>query len=100
MLLKIYATISILNIILGLKLKNDLKKNTEFVEELLTHQLGRVIYDRHIKQRKLIMNSILPIYNLFTLIENSTFFIFNIFKDKNGNKAMLEVLKDFENENN
>lgn len=100
MLLKIYGVITILNVILGEKLKNDLKKNTEFVEELLTHQLGRVIYDRHIKQRKLIMNSILPIYNLFTLIENSTFFIFNIFKDKNGNKAMLEVLKDFENENN
>lgn len=97
MLLKIYATISILNIILGLKLKNDLKKNTEFVEELLTHQLGRVIYDRHIKQRKLIMNSILPIYNLFTLIENSTFFIFNIFKDEEGNKAMLKVIEDSEN---
>nr|DAZ45606.1 MAG TPA: hypothetical protein [Caudoviricetes sp.] len=98
MLLKIYGVISILNIILGLKLKNDLNKNTEFVEELLTHQLGRVIYDRHIKRRKLIMNSILPIYNLFTLIENSTFFIFNIFKDKEGNNAMLEVLKDFESE--
>lgn len=100
MLLKIYGVITILNIILGEKLRFDLKKNTEFVEELLTHQLGRVICDRHIKQRKLIMNSILPIYNLFTLIENSTFFIFNIFKDKNGNKAMLEVLEDFENENN
>lgn len=100
MLLKIYGVISILNIILGLKLKNDLNKNTEFVEELLTHQLGRVIYDRHIKRRKLIMNSILPIYNLFTLIENSTFFIFNIFKDKEGNNAMLKVIEDFENENN
>lgn len=100
MLLKIYGVISILNIILGLKLKNDLNKNTEFVEELLTHQLGRIIYDRHIKQSKLIINSILPIYNLFTLIENSTFFIFNIFKDREGNKAMLEVLRDFENENN
>ena len=100
MLLKIYGVITILNIILGEKLRFDLKKNTEFVEELLTHQLGRIIYDRHIKQRKLIMNSILPIYNLFTLIENSTFFIFNIFKDKNGNKAMLEVLEDSENENN
>lgn len=100
MLLKIYATISILNIILGLKLKSDLKKNTEFVEELLTHQLGRVIYDRHIKQRKLIMNSILPIYNLLYFFENSMFFIFNIFKDREGNKAMLEALKNSENENN
>ena len=98
MLLKIYKVISILNIILGLKLKNDLKKNTEFVEELLTHQIGRVIYDRHIKQRKLIINSILPIYNLFTFFENSTFFIFNIFNSDDGNKAMLEVLKDFESE--
>lgn len=100
MLLKIYGVISILNIILGLKLKNDLKKNTEFVEELLTHQIGRVIYDRHIKQRKLIINSILPIYNLFTFFENSTFFIFNIFNNDEGNKAILKVLKDSENENN
>ena len=100
MLLKIYATISILNIILGLKLKSDLKKNTEFVEELLTHQLGRVIYNRYIKQRKLIINSILPIYNLFTVFENSMFFIFNIFSSKEGNDAMLKVLKSFENENN
>lgn len=100
MLLKIYGVISILNIILGLKLKNDLNKNTEFVEELVTHQLGRTIYNRYIKRKKIIINSILPIYNLFTFFENSMFFIFNIFKDKNGNKAMLEVLKDFENENN
>lgn len=96
--IKIYTVISILNIILGLKLKNDLKKNTEFVEELVTYQLGRVIYDRHIKRSKLIINSILPIYNLFTVFENSMFFIFNIFKDKDGNKAMLKVLKDSENE--
>ena len=100
MLLKIYGVIVILNIILGLKLKNDLNKNTEFVEELLAHQLGIVIYDRHIKQRKIIMNSILPIYNLFTLFENSTFFIFNIFNSDEGNEAMLKVLKDSENENN
>ena len=100
MLLKIYATISILNIILGLKLKNDLKKNTEFIEELLTHQLGRVIYNRYIKRSKLIINSILPIYHLFAVFENSMFFIFNIFKGKEGNEAMLKVLKDSENENN
>ncbi|MFQ9298730.1 MAG: hypothetical protein ACLR4X_10010 [Clostridia bacterium] len=100
MLLKIYGVISILNIILGLKLKNDLNKNTEFVDVLLAHQLGRTIYNRYIKRSKLIIGSILPIYNLFVLFENSMFFIFNIFKDKNGNKAMLEVLKDFENENN
>lgn len=100
MLLKIYGVITILNVILGEKLRFDLNKNTKFVEELLTHQLGIIIYDRHIKRKKIIINSILPIYNLFTLIENSTFFIFNIFKDKNGNKAMLEVLKDFENKNN
>lgn len=98
MLLKIYATISILNIILGLKLKNDLKKNTEFVEELVTHQLGRMVYNRYIKRSKLIMNSILPIYNLFTLIENSTFFIFNIFNSDDGNKAMLKVIEDSESE--
>ena len=97
MLLKIYATISILNIILGLKLKSNLKKNTEFVEELLTHQLGRMVYDRYIKQRKLIINSILPIYNLFTFFENSTFFIFNIFNSDDGNKAMLKVIEDSEN---
>lgn len=97
MLLKIYGVITILNIILGLKLKNDLKKNTEFVEELLTHQIGRVIYDRHIKQRKLIMNSILPIYNLLYLFENSMFFIFNIFSSKEGNDAMLKVIEDSEN---
>lgn len=100
MLLKIYATISILNIILGLKLKNDLKKNTGFVEELVTHQLGRVIYNRYIKRSKLIMNSILPIYNLFSVFENSMFFIFNIFSSKEGNDAMLKVLKSFEGENN
>ena len=97
MLLKIYGVITILNIILGLKLKNDLKKNTEFVEELLTHQIGRVIYDRHIKQRKLIMNSILPIYNLLYLFENSMFFIFDIFSSKEGNDAMLKVIEDSEN---
>ena len=100
MLLKIYATISILNIILGLKLKNDLKKNTEFVEELVTHQLGRMVYNRYIKRSKLIMNSILPIYHLFVIFENSMFFIFNIFSSKEGNDAMLKVLKDSENENN
>ena len=100
MLLKIYGVISILNIILGLKLKNDLNKNTEFVDVLTAHQLGIIIYDRHIKRKKIIINSILPIYNLFTLIENSTFFIFNIFNSDDGNKAMLEVLKDSENENN
>lgn len=100
MLLKIYATISILNIILGLKLKSDLKKNTGFIEELLTHQLGRVIYDRHIKRSKLIINSILPIYHLFTVFENSMFFIFNIFNSEEGNDAMLKVLKSFETENN
>ena len=100
MLLKIYATISILNIILGLKLKNDLKKNTEFVEELLTHQLGRTVYNRYIKRSKLIINSILPIYNLFSVFENSMFFIFNIFSSKEGNDAMLKVIEDFENENN
>ena len=100
MLLKIYGVITILNIILGEKLRFDLKKNTEFVDELLVHQLGIIIYDRHIKLKKIIINSILPIYNLFTLIENSTFFIFNIFNSDDGNKAMLEVLKDFENENN
>ena len=100
MLLKIYGVITILNIILGEKLRFDLKKNTEFVEELLTHQLGRVICDRHIKQRKLIMNSILPIYHLFSVFENSMFFIFNIFSSKEGNDAMLKVLKDSENENN
>lgn len=97
MLLKIYGVISILNIILGLKLKNDLNKNTEFVEELLAHQLGIIIYDRHIKRKKIIINSILPIYNLFTLIENSTFFIFNIFNSDDGNKAMLKVIEDSEN---
>nr|DAJ41412.1 MAG TPA: hypothetical protein [Caudoviricetes sp.] len=100
MLLKIYGVISILNIILGLKLKNDLNKNTEFVDMLLAHQLGIIIYDRHIKQKKIIINSILPIYNLFTFFENSTFFIFNIFNSDDGNKAMLEVIEDFENENN
>jgi hypothetical protein len=100
MLLKIYGAVTILNIILGEKLRFDLKKNTEFVEELVTYQLGRVIYDRHIKRSKLIINSILPIYNLFTVFENSMFFIFNIFKDKDGNKAMLEALSVFENENN
>ena len=52
MLLKIYGVISILNIILGLKLKNDLNKNTEFVDVLLAHQLGIIIYDRHIKRKK------------------------------------------------
>lgn len=98
MLLKIYGIITILNIILGLKLKNDLKKNTEFVEELVTHQLGRVIYNRYIKRSKLIMNSILPIYNLFSVFENSMFFIFNIFSSKEGNDAMLKVLKDSESE--
>lgn len=100
MLLKIYGVISILNIILGLKLKNDLNKNTEFVDVLLEHQLGIIIYDRHIKRKKIIINSILPIYNLFTLIENSTFFIFNIFNSDDGNKAMLKVIEDSENENN
>lgn len=100
MLLKIYGVISILNIILGLKLKNDLNKNTEFVDVLLAHQLGIIIYDRHIKRKKIIINSILPIYNLFTFFENSTFFIFNIFNSDDGNKAMLKVLKDSENENN
>lgn len=100
MLLKIYATISILNIILGLKLKSDLKKNTGFVEELLTHQLGRMVYDRYVKRSKLIMNSILPIYHLFVIFENSIFFIFNIFSSEEGNDAMLKVLKSFENENN
>lgn len=100
MLLKIYGVISILNIILGLKLKNDLNKNTEFVDVLLEHQLGIIIYDRHIKRKKIIINSILPIYNLFTLIENSMFFIFNIFSSKEGNDAMLKVIEDFENENN
>ena len=100
MLLKIYGVISILNIILGLKLKNDLNKNTEFVDVLLAHQLRIIIYDRHIKRKKIIINSILPIYNLFTLIENSTFFIFNIFNSDDGNKAMLKVIEDSENENN
>lgn len=100
MLLKIYGVISILNIILGLKLKNDLNKNTEFVEELVTHQLGRTIYNRYIKRKKIIINSILPIYNLFTFFENSMFFIFNIFNSDDGNKAMLKVIEDFENENN
>lgn len=100
MLLKIYGVISILNIILGLKLKNDLNKNTEFVDVLLAHQLGIIIYDRHIKRKKIIINSILPIYNLFTFFENSMFFIFNIFSSKEGNDAMLKVLKDSENENN
>ena len=100
MLLKIYATISILNIILGLKLKSDLKKNTGFVEELLTHRLGRMVYDRYVKRSKLIMNSILPIYHLFVIFENSIFFIFNIFSSEEGNDAMLKVLKSFENENN
>ena len=100
MLLKIYGIISVLNIILGEKLRFDLKKNTEFVEELVTHQLGRVIYNRYIKRSKLIMNSILPIYHLFSVFENSMFFIFNIFSSKEGNDAMLKVLKSFENENN
>ena len=100
MLLKIYATISILNIILGLKLKSNLKKNTEFVEELLTHQLGRTVYNRYIKRSKLIINSILPIYHLFAIFENSMFFIFNIFSSEEGNDAMLKVLKSFEDENN
>ena len=98
MLLKIYGIISVLNIILGEKLRFDLKKNTEFVEELVTHQLGRVIYNRYIKRSKLIMNSILPIYHLFAVFENSMFFIFNIFKGKEGNEAMLKVLKDSESE--
>lgn len=98
MLLKIYGVISILNIILGLKLKNDLNKNTEFVDVLLAHQLGIIIYDRHIKRKKIIINSILPIYNLFTLIENSTFFIFDIFNSDDGNKAMLKVIEDSESE--
>ena len=75
-------------------------KNTEFVEELLTHQLGRIIYDRHIKRKKLIINSILPIYHLFAVFENSMFFIFNIFSSKEGNDAMLKALRDSENENN
>lgn len=100
MLLKIYATISILNIILGLKLKSDLKKNTEFVEELLTYQLGRMVYNRYIKGNKLIINSILPIYHLFTIFENSMFFIFNVFNSEEGNDTMLKVLKSFEDENN
>lgn len=100
MLLKIYATISVLNIILGAKLRFDLKKNTEFVEELLTHQLGRMVYNRYIKRSKLIINSILPIYHLFTVFENSMFFIFNIFSSEEGNNAMLKVLKSFETENN
>lgn len=100
MLLKIYGVISILNIILGLKLKNDLNKNTEFVDMLLAHQLGIIIYDRHIKRKKIIINSILPIYNLFTFFENSTFFIFDIFSSKEGNDAMLKVIEDSENENN
>ena len=98
MLLKIYGVIRILNIILGLKLKKDLNKNTEFVDVLLAHQLGIIIYDRHIKRKKIIINSILPIYNLFTLIENSTFFIFNIFNSDDGNKAMLKVIDDSESE--
>ena len=67
---------------------------------LLAHQLGIIIYDRHIKRKKIIINSILPIYNLFTFFENSTFFIFNIFNSDDGNKAMLKVIEDFENENN
>lgn len=100
MLLKIYGVISILNIILGLKLKNDLNKNTEFVDVLLAHQLGIIIYDRHIKLKKIIINSILPIYNLFTLIENSTFFIFNIFNSDDGNKAMLEAIETYGGDNN
>ena len=98
MLLKIYGIISVLNIILGEKLRFDLKKNTEFVEELVTHQLGRVIYNRYIKRSKLIMNSILPIYHLFTVFENSMFFIFNIFSSEEGNKAMLKVIEDSESE--
>ena len=98
MLLKIYATISILNIILGLKLKSDLKKNKGFIEELVKHQLGRVIYNRYIKRSKLIMNSILPIYHLFSVFENSMFFIFNIFSSKEGNDAMLKVIEDSESE--
>lgn len=100
MLLKIYGVITILNIILGLKLKNDLKKNTEFVDELLAHQLGRMVYNRYIKHSKLIINSILPIYHLFTVFENSMFFIFNVFGSEEGNNAMLKVLKSFETENN
>ena len=100
MLLKIYGVISILNIILGLKLKNDLNKNTGFVEELLTHQLGRMVYNRYIKRSKLIMNSILPIYHLFVIFENSMFFIFNVFNSEEGNKAMLKALRDSENKNN
>jgi hypothetical protein len=100
MLLKIYGAITILNIILGEKLRFDLKKNTKFVEELVTHQLGRVIYNRYIKRSKLIINSILPIYNLFSVFESNMFFIFNIFSTKEGNDAMLKVLKDSENENN
>ena len=100
MLLKIYGVITILNIILGAKLRFDLKKNTEFVDMLLAHQLGIIIYDRHIKRKKIIINSILPIYNLFTFFENSTFFIFNIFNSDDGNKAMLKVIEDSENENN
>lgn len=82
MLLKIYGVISILNIILGLKLKNDLNKNTEFVEELVTHQLGRTIYNRYIKRKKIIINSILPIYNLFTFFENSMFLYLIYLKTK------------------
>lgn len=100
MLLKIYGIITILNMILGAKLRFDLKKNTEFVEELLTHQLGRMVYDRYIKRRKLIINSILPIYHLFAIFENSMFFIFNVFSSEEGNDTMLKVLKSFEDENN
>ena len=100
MLLKIYGVISVINIILGAKLRFDLKKNTEFVEKLLTHQLGRMVYNRCIKRSKLIINSILPIYHLFTVFENSMFFIFNVFGSKEGNDTMLKVLKSFEDENN
>lgn len=97
MLLKIYGVISILNIILGEKLRHDLKKNTEFTNKLKLFVLGKTICDRYIKRSKLLINSLLPVYNIFTCFENSMFFIFNIFNSKDGNIALLKAIDDSEN---
>ena len=97
MVLKIYGVISILNIVLGEKLRYDLKKNTEFANKLKLTSLGKIIYNKYMKLGKQIIESILPIYNLFTLFQNSMFFIFSIFKDREGQLALLKAIDESEN---
>lgn len=99
MLLKIYATISILNVIVGLKLTHDIKKNTKFSDELKSSYSGRLIYERYRRYHRLIINSLIPVIHIFDCFERSFFFIFNIFNSEKGNKALLEAINE-QNKNN